>query len=208
MKSKLLILLFFFTVTFGFSQTQTITIPWNFFSVPAEDYPDDSVFDTNITIEIGDTVEWEFQGFGHNVKSVPRGTFGTPGDDFTFYDAPYTYSFTFNELGEFPFICFPHESLMYGKITVVPEGTLSVNDVKKFDISIYPNPGKSKLNISLAQNTNDATIEVYDILGKRIHAQSITSINSSINVSRWNPGVYLVKITSKTGTQTKRFVKE
>lgn len=86
--------------------------------------------------------------------------------------------------------------------------TLGVNENKKADFSIYPNPSRSKLNISLAQNANDAKIEVYDILGKRIHAQSITSINSSINVSRWNPGVYLVKITSKTGTQTKRFVKE
>lgn len=86
--------------------------------------------------------------------------------------------------------------------------SLGLNDPKKTDFSIYPNPGRSKLNISLAQNTNDAKIEVYDILGKRIFAQSLTSINSSINVSRWNAGVYLVKITNKTGTQTKRFVKE
>jgi len=207
MKKTLLILLLFFTVTFGFSQTQTITIPWNFFSVPAEDDPD-TMFDTNITIEIGDTVEWEFQGFGHNVKSVPRGTFGTPGDDFTFYDAPYTYSFTFNQLGEFPFICFPHESLMYGKITVVPDGTLSLNDVKKFDFSIYPNPGKSKLNISLAQNINDAKVEVYDVLGKRIHSQMLTNRQTAINTTRWNAGVYLVKIENNTGTQTKRFVKQ
>jgi hypothetical protein len=86
--------------------------------------------------------------------------------------------------------------------------TLSVNETKKVDFSIYPNPSRSKLNISLAQNTNDTKIEVYDILGKRIHAQALTGTNTSINASRWNAGVYLVKITNKTGTQTKRFVKE
>lgn len=86
--------------------------------------------------------------------------------------------------------------------------SLSVDENKKADFSIYPNPSRSKLNISLAQHTNDTKIEVYDILGKRIHAQTLTNINTSINVSRWNAGVYLVKITNKTGTQTKRFVKE
>lgn len=86
--------------------------------------------------------------------------------------------------------------------------SLGLNDTKKVDFSIYPNPSKSKLNINLAQNTNDTKIEVFDILGKRIHSQILTSMQSSINASRWNPGVYLVKITNKTGTQTKRFVKE
>jgi hypothetical protein len=207
MKKTLLTLLLFFTFVFSFSQTETITIPWNFFSVPAEDDPD-TLFDTNITIEEGDTVEWVFEGFGHNVKSVPRGTFGTPGDDFTFYDAPYTYSYTFMDVGVFDFECFPHSSLMYGTITVVPEGTLSLDNVNKIDFSIYPNPSGYKLNINLAQNTNNTKIEVYDILGKRIHSQILTSMQSSINVSRWNLGVYLVKITNKIGTQTKRFVKE
>ena len=86
--------------------------------------------------------------------------------------------------------------------------SLSLNETRKVDFSIYPNPSKSKLNISLKQNTNDTKVEVYDILGKRIHVQTLTSVQSIINVSRWNAGVYLVKITNKTGTQTKRFVKE
>ncbi|PTM06502.1 MAG: hypothetical protein DA407_11750 [Bacteroidetes bacterium] len=86
--------------------------------------------------------------------------------------------------------------------------TLSINENKKVDFSIYPNPSKSKLNINLAQNNNATKVEVFDILGKRIYLQSLTSINSTINASSWNSGVYLVKITSDIGTQTKRFVKQ
>ena len=206
MKTKLLTLFFLLTVVFSFSQTETISITWNFFSIPDSD--EDSVVNTDITVEEGDTVEWVFEGFGHNVKSVPRGTFGTPGDDTVFYDAPYTYSFTFNDIGSFDFECFPHSAFMYGTITVVAEGTLSINEVNKVDFSIYPNPSKTKLNINLAQNSNSSKVEVFDILGKRIYSQSLTSMNSSLNVSRWNAGVYLVKITSDIGTQTKRFVKQ
>jgi plastocyanin len=206
MKTKLLTILFFLTVFFGFSQTETITIPWNFFSVPASN--ENSVFDTDITIEEGDTVEWVWEGYGHNVKSVPRGTFGTPGDDYVTYDSPYTYSFTFMDIGSFDFECNPHSTLMYGTITVVPEGTLSINDVKKNGFSIYPNPSKSKLNINFAQNSNAAKVEAYDILGKRIYAKILTDIRTSINVSNWKPGIYLIKVNDDSGTQTKRFVKQ
>jgi hypothetical protein len=166
------------------------------------------VFDTDITIEEGDTVEWVWEGYGHNVKSVPRGTFGTPGDDYVTYDSPYTYSFTFMDIGSFDFECNPHSTLMYGTITVVPEGTLSINDVKKNGFSIYPNPSKSKLNINFAQNSNAAKVEAYDILGKRIYAKILTDIRTSINVSNWKPGIYLIKVNDDSGTQTKRFVKQ
>jgi hypothetical protein len=210
MKTKLLILLLFFTVVYSFSQTETITIPWDYFTVPADDpnFETGNMFDTNITIEEGDTVTWEWITSTHNVKSVPRGTFGTAGSDSDVYPADYTYSYTFNTIGVYDFECVPHSSIMYGTITVVAEGTLSVDDVEKVDFSIYPNPSNYKLNIRLAQNSNAANVEVYDILGKRIYRQTLTSTQSSINVSRWNAGVYLVKITNDNGTQTKRFVKQ
>ncbi len=80
--------------------------------------------------------------------------------------------------------------------------------MEKDDFSIFPNPSNYKLNIRLAQNSNAANLEVYDILGKRIYKQTLTSTLSSINVSRWNSGVYLVKRTNDNGTQTKRFVKQ
>jgi len=86
--------------------------------------------------------------------------------------------------------------------------SLSLNDVKTIDFSIYPNPSKSKLNINLVQNSNATKVEVYDILGKRVYANSLTDLKPSINASSWNAGVYLVKISNDFGTQTKRFVKQ
>jgi len=206
MKRKLLTLLFLLTVVFSFAQTETVSITWNFFSIPDSD--EDSVVNTDITIEEGDTVEWVWQGFGHNVKSVTPGLFGSPGDENATFDAPYTYSFQFNDIGSFDFECVPHAPIMYGTITVVAEGTLSIDDLEKVDFSIYPNPSKSKLNISLAQNGNATKVEVFDILGKRIYANTLTDIRSSINASNWNTGVYLVKLSNNSSTLTKRFVKQ
>jgi hypothetical protein len=85
---------------------------------------------------------------------------------------------------------------------------LSVNDVTNTnEFSISPNPATSRLNVYLPKNTNDATLSVYDVLGKRVFTKNIDAFTASIDVSKWNSGVYLVRISTDNSTQTKRFVK-
>lgn len=86
--------------------------------------------------------------------------------------------------------------------------TLGVNDdVNINEFSISPNPATTRLNVYLPQNSNNASISVYDILGKRVYANKIDRLSASVDVSKWNSGVYLVKISTDNTTQTKRFVK-
>lgn len=87
--------------------------------------------------------------------------------------------------------------------------TLSVDDVViNNDFKISPNPSTSDLNVALNRLSGDTALEVYDILGKRIHVQTISSLNTRIDANQWTNGVYLVKISNDVGTQTKRFVKQ
>lgn len=74
--------------------------------------------------------------------------------------------------------------------------------------TISPNPGRDKLNLKLSKLNNNTTIEVFDVLGKKIYADKINTITKTVNVSQWNNGVYLVRLTTDAGTQTKRFVKQ
>lgn len=93
--------------------------------------------------------------------------------------------------------------------SITPTTTLSAPAVRQDKgFQIYPNPSTNRLNISLANNTLDGHVEVYDVLGKRVHKQELNALDTSINVSRWNSGVYLVKVTQNSTTQTKRFVKQ
>ena len=73
---------------------------------------------------------------------------------------------------------------------------------------INPNPGSNKLNLKLSRLDDDTSIEIFDVLGKKVHAERLNSTSRSIDVFKWNSGVYLVRITSDNGTQTKRFVKQ
>ncbi len=87
--------------------------------------------------------------------------------------------------------------------------TLGRPDFKKeLGFTIYPNPSKSKLNISLPAANNYSKIEVYNILGSRVYQGNLNSLNTSINVSQWNTGVYLVRISNTKETISKRFVKQ
>jgi hypothetical protein len=77
---------------------------------------------------------------------------------------------------------------------------------KEFKIS--PNPGRNELNIILPTSDGDMNLEVFDVLGKRVYKGLITQLTSSVNVTNWKSGVYLVRISTNEIIQTKRFIKQ
>jgi len=82
------------------------------------------------------------------------------------------------------------------------------NAIQDEDFAISPNPSKDKLNIKLPSVSEDLKLEVFDVLGKRIYKGSVTKLESSINVSNWKSGVYLVRISNDKSSKTKRFIKQ
>ena len=90
--------------------------------------------------------------------------------------------------------------------------TLSNPDfqAKPTKFSIYPNPSSYTLNIDVPTLIDEGLkLEVFDVLGKKVLQQTLNSLSSTINISKWNNGLYLVRLSSKDGdiTLTKRFVK-
>lgn len=85
-------------------------------------------------------------------------------------------------------------------------------DVEAFvtqnEFEISPNPASSQLNIKLADGTSIAKVVVYDVLGKKVYDKTLNTMLSSIDVSKWNTGVYLVRLATDNKTVTKRFVKQ
>lgn len=80
--------------------------------------PDDNPYSfdpDDFTIQAGDTVLWEWESSGHNIRpdSTPDGSewSGTPGGANTTYDEGYTYRYTFDVTGTYEYYCDPHRSL-------------------------------------------------------------------------------------------------
>lgn len=206
LKKLLCTLLLSATISLGAQTNETINIDWSFNSTPSAAGNANS----SRTIEVGDTVIWTWSanGSSHNVKSTSGETFesafsGTQGN---------TFSHKFITVGTSNYVCQPHPGNMFGTITVVAEGTLNVQSFEDVlnAINLYPNPASSNLKIDIPSKiSGDVTIEVFDVLGKRIVVKEANKLSNSLDIANWNNGVYLMKISSnKIGKSiTRRFVK-
>lgn len=75
------------------------------------------------TITRGETVRWDWESGGHNVKPamVPSGGewSGSAGDEFNTFGSGHSYAYTFEVAGEYEYYCAPHRSSgMVGSFTV------------------------------------------------------------------------------------------
>ncbi|WP_397363093.1 T9SS type A sorting domain-containing protein [Olleya sp. R77988] len=84
----------------------------------------------------------------------------------------------------------------------VTSSTLSTTDFSIDEVSIFPNPATTQLNIKNVTNLKEVTI--YDVLGKTV----LQSTSLSINVEDLSKGVYIVKIETENETITKKVVKK
>ncbi|WP_299276092.1 T9SS type A sorting domain-containing protein [uncultured Psychroserpens sp.] len=87
---------------------------------------------------------------------------------------------------------------------------LSVDDIETTSsFTVYPNPTNALLNIEITSSEAGLTYQVFDILGKQIISKNLESERlSQIDVSNWNSGLYLIKISNGDKTETKRFIKQ
>ena len=73
-------------------------------------------------------------------------------------------------------------------------GLVGVEDVSVQGISIYPNPASDFLDIQIDVSNPDASISIYNIQGKAMISQSLLGVNTKIDISVLNPGVYIMRI--------------
>ncbi|WP_299390454.1 T9SS type A sorting domain-containing protein [uncultured Gelidibacter sp.] len=76
------------------------------------------------------------------------------------------------------------------------------------DFKMTPNPSHSKFELKLPSGLNNVKLDIFDVLGKKVLTKALSKLSSTIDVSKWNDGVYLVKVTSDSGTHIKRFIKQ
>lgn len=73
------------------------------------------------------------------------------------------------------------------------------------DISMSPNPTKNKVQFSTSQ---DLDVIFYDVLGKQIQKEKVTSSQNTMDISNFNNGIYLVRLISEDGQVTKKLIKQ
>lgn len=88
------------------------------------------------------------------------------------------------------------------------DDTMSLNDLSDNNfITVYPNPVKSTLNISLDKYT-EAGVSLYDLNGRLILEKRLQALNTRLNIETLNSGMYVLKIHTEDGFATKRITKQ
>lgn len=199
-KKLLFILLFVFSVSIN-AQTDTVNIDWSFNSTPSSSGDANS----SRTIEVGDTVTWNwYSGGSHNVKSNGD---ATESFESAFFTQGGTYSKTFNSVGSNVYVCTPHAGNMFGTITVVAEGALSISEARSLKFEMYPNPASDKVSIQLPSGAENATVEFYDSLGRLALSKKVTRINNKMDVNALSKGIYILKVFTADQIGSQKFIK-
>lgn len=85
---------------------------------------------------------------------------------------------------------------------------LANNNFNKQLIKLYPNPSKSQLYIILPSEFNYADYKINNIEGKLLKTGNLNDVNSSINVSELQSGIYFICISKDNYFQTLKFIKK
>jgi hypothetical protein len=85
--------------------------------------------------------------------------------------------------------------------------TLSIeNETLLEAFRMYPNPVKG--NTLFFTTHKEASVQIYNVLGKLIKTASISENNKEIDLSNLSKGIYLVKIQMDTKFITKKLIKK
>lgn len=62
-------------------------------------------------------------------------------------------------------------------------------------IKLYPNPASNQITIE--SNSIMNTIEIFELTGKKVYSQSAMKLYTTIDVSQFSKGIYLIKVNTK-----------
>ena len=150
-----------------------------------------------LTIEVGDTVEWTWGSGSHNLlKTSGAEEFGTGQ---TYYSGGHVYSHTFELVGANDYVCSPHAGNMNGTITVIetsaPSSDLALQGI--IDIDVSGGVGKA---VHLLATADIADLSVY-ALGSANNQQGTDGAEYSLPAVAVTSGQHIL-VTNSSSSAT------
>lgn len=86
---------------------------------------------------------------------------------------------------------------------------LSIITVETPQFGMYPNPVKDIVHFSFPEDNEQATVYMFDVLGKLVFETSINATENKINIERFSNGLYMIQVQSENqNTTTFKLLKE
>ncbi|MCB0402862.1 MAG: T9SS type A sorting domain-containing protein [Flavobacteriales bacterium] len=181
MKRNLLLLLTFTMACYIQAQTKvTVSVAGTAFT-PA-----------NVTINVGDTVEWINTSGTHNVNGTQATYASNPENFGNSLGSGWTYSHVFTTAGVNDYRCDAHFNFgMTGTVTVQTPSSVSELDANK-NALFFPNPSNGTLHFPNVRTIR--SVAIYNMAGEKVLAENLPT--NYLTVGHLSKGVYLIRITT------------
>ncbi len=90
---------------------------------------------------------------------------------------------------------------------VLVTNSLSTTNFLNSEVVLYPNPVKDNFTVSLKNNDEIISCQIYDVTGKNVMSNAKME-NNTVQVSALSNGVYFIKIKTMNGEMVNKFIKE
>ena len=91
-------------------------------------------------------------------------------------------------------------------INVVYDASLSYEKLDYYGFTFSPNPAGNILNLSA--NDYISNVEIYNTLGQKAISKNINALNTNIDLTHLQKGIYLMKATINNKTATYKIIRE
>lgn len=85
-------------------------------------------------------------------------------------------------------------------------GIVSVQQMEKKEISIYPNPTSGDKDLTIRNLPSNSTVEIYNSLGQRVFMTNSGENESLLITQDFNKGAYIVRIHANGGIETRKLI--
>ena len=92
-------------------------------------------------------------------------------------------------------------------VRVYEESSLSTSNSNLNELIIYPNPTKNKLILKTPSHLIGCSVNMYSTLGQSLSNFTLNEANTSIDLSSFKKGIYLLKFQTNNGTFVKEIIK-
>jgi PKD repeat protein len=83
--------------------------------------------------------------------------------------------------------------------------SLGTTNIGGGEVRLYPNPSTGVVNIAISGSSQISNVEVFSLLGEKLEVSTkLTNNIGTVDMGNVSDGIYLVKVTTNTGTVTRR----
>lgn len=106
--------------------------------------------------------------------------------------------------------CNPTKSSEYASVisNTATAAPLGMEEDELSGILIYPNPVRERLFLSIPGEENALfSLEIYRPDGRKVHEEKVRNGSTKVNVTGFQPGLYILKLTGTSAAVVKKFFK-